>query len=382
MKVKKICAYLPATLVPGKSRWYIKYYQTNPTTGKLERFRPTYNLNRIKCRKERRKVAADIIQQINTLLPEGFPYSTSGPAYTKVGAAILWAYEHKVEQVGKSTFKQYRQLKESLLGYVEAKELGELYISHFSPFHASQFMKYLLSTRNIGNRSYNNFLRDAIILFNVLAKFEYIEKGKNPFLELNKKQVEPVNYRKLTEGEQHVIYPYIRENDNWLWKAVLLIRYCGMRPIELTRLRFYHFNLMKGTIKLAGDVVKKSKARYATMPKKMQPFFVNPEFAKYPANYFVFGKQQVPGPEPIAEGNMRKRFKKIVRLLKEEGKIKEVDRLKFYSNKRNMISSALQHMNPNSVIDQTGHASFSVLLGYKDKDEVNVDMLNFDDGFL
>lgn len=47
--------YVNARLVEGATRWYVLYYQTHPSTGKLERFRETFDLNRIANLKKRRK---------------------------------------------------------------------------------------------------------------------------------------------------------------------------------------------------------------------------------------------------------------------------------------------------------------------------------------
>ena len=53
--------FISARLVRGY-RWYIIFYQEDPHTGKLERFRPTFDLNRIPSLRERlRKAKSHIL---------------------------------------------------------------------------------------------------------------------------------------------------------------------------------------------------------------------------------------------------------------------------------------------------------------------------------
>ncbi len=55
----------------------ITYWQTDPKTGVLMRFRETYNSNRIQDRSLRLRKARQIICEINHKLPLGFPYVKS-----------------------------------------------------------------------------------------------------------------------------------------------------------------------------------------------------------------------------------------------------------------------------------------------------------------
>ena len=83
--------YLPARLVRGLSRWYILYYQVNPATNQRERFRETYDLNRIVDINERLMRAEKIIEQLNARLPLGFPFeSVDAQSKINIVKAIQW----------------------------------------------------------------------------------------------------------------------------------------------------------------------------------------------------------------------------------------------------------------------------------------------------
>ena len=66
--------YRPAVVKKPKSgKWYIEFYQTNPLTGKMDRFRQTPQLNRIKDLRLRAKYAHEIEAEINLRLPLALP---------------------------------------------------------------------------------------------------------------------------------------------------------------------------------------------------------------------------------------------------------------------------------------------------------------------
>nr|MBX2871662.1 hypothetical protein [Saprospiraceae bacterium] len=64
---KKTFPYLPAQLIKSSQGWYIKFRQTNPETGERVLFRWTYDLNRIKDKRLRKREATKLIIDINNM---------------------------------------------------------------------------------------------------------------------------------------------------------------------------------------------------------------------------------------------------------------------------------------------------------------------------
>ena len=75
-------------------RTYIEYWSQNPITGKLERFRETYGLNRIKDKKERLERAEELKEQINFRLPRGFPFKQDIVKNKVDGQKLLDGIDH------------------------------------------------------------------------------------------------------------------------------------------------------------------------------------------------------------------------------------------------------------------------------------------------
>ena len=70
----KVYDFYPAKLVMG-ARWYVEFYQTNPSTGLKERTREYHQLNRIKDINERYLRGLRIVKNLNeNLLINGYPF--------------------------------------------------------------------------------------------------------------------------------------------------------------------------------------------------------------------------------------------------------------------------------------------------------------------
>lgn len=141
MKDKKILAFLPARLVKGVNKWYILYYQTNPQTAELERFRPTYNLNRIKNIRLRNRTAKGYVDQINNLLPDGYPFTTDDPQYSSINDALDFFEENKYADICTDAIRPYKRLVIDIKEYVEKKNI-KCRIGQFSSLNALGVMNY------------------------------------------------------------------------------------------------------------------------------------------------------------------------------------------------------------------------------------------------
>jgi hypothetical protein len=71
-------SFIEAKLVKSQSRqkdkWYVEFWQGSDSST-LERFRPTFDLNRIQSRRERKNIADEFVEQVNELLAKGNPAS-------------------------------------------------------------------------------------------------------------------------------------------------------------------------------------------------------------------------------------------------------------------------------------------------------------------
>lgn len=79
MKKKFLPSFEPARLVRGTSRWYISFYAVNDLTKRREKFKLTFNLNRITDLRLRARVGEDLAQKITWWMEQGKPISRFDP---------------------------------------------------------------------------------------------------------------------------------------------------------------------------------------------------------------------------------------------------------------------------------------------------------------
>lgn len=405
---KKFCPdYLPAQLVEGKFGWYIKFYQTDPADRKRKRIKKTFDLNRIRCSKERKRVARKIIHRINQILPFGFPYlmdldfngiapqtvrvdnghcppivpNIENPASlgtTPIEDAISFICDLKCRGSRPNSQKDYRSAKNIFGAFLSKHRLEAIPVAQFTPTLAQHYMDYCLVDRNVGNNTYNNYLRTAKIIFKALADREYIKA--NPFDKIAKKRKTDKKRRAFTPEERRVVAQYIKEQEPRLFLALLLQYYGFIRPVEIRRLKFKFFDLGCCVVSLPGSITKNHKARFVTLPKAIMHHFRNDEFTRWPSNYYVFGPKLRPHPaQTCGRDTMYKLHKKILLELCKIGMVQDIEGLTWYSWKDTGLTD-INNMGipPIAARNQCGHSDLATTMRYYHNGKVNQPFLDLE----
>lgn len=332
MHLPQINPHKAARLVKGY-RWYIIFYQTNPLTGEKERFRETFDLNRIKNLHERGRVAKQIIKEINKELPNGYPYVEEyeqKQKSTNILIALNLAREIKCTTDRKRTIDMVESMCRIFIEFLEIKQWTELDISDFTKRRALDFLDYALLVRKIGPRTYNNYIERMRSMFSELVQREYIEE--NPFSKLKKRKEVGKTRRAFNDHEKRIVANYIYKNDPWLMLGILLQYHCFIRPIELRRLRFYMFDLETGTIHLSGKETKNKENAIITIPDTLIPYLKEFKFERWPAHWLIFGEGVRPHSDKACGHNtLNYRQSKIIRKFKKDGRLGDIKGLTFYS---------------------------------------------------
>lgn len=144
---KKMCqTFLPARLVNGKMRTYILYYQTNPVTGIRERFRETFDLNRIKSKQERLKRARQIIKEINERLPHGYPFESFIGSNQRFLDAIQEAVDLKCRITDRRESKNaWTSMQTIITDFIDQYKLKEITLDQFDQVMANKFLRWAIT---------------------------------------------------------------------------------------------------------------------------------------------------------------------------------------------------------------------------------------------
>lgn len=352
---EKIHDYKPAELVEGEYRWYIKYYQMDPASGKLKRFRETYNLNRIKSIRERRKKAKHIIIQINANLPKGWPYGAGELYAPSIVDAIEVAKGIKCNTDRQRTIDTVVSTCNVFVEFLGKKHWLEMKAKDFGPKQAVAFLDYLVLGRKVGTNTYNNYISKMRWLFNELVQREYMPD--NPFADIRKKKTTGKTRRAFSDQEKEAVIKKVAKEDKWLLLGILLQYHCFIRPIELRRLRFHMIDLASGLIRLSAAETKNRQSDQVTIPDVLLPVLRAFKLDQWNKRWLVFGKQLQPhATKSCGRNSMNRRHRLVLEKLQEKGDLVDIKGLSFYSWKdTGAMDLFRKKVNPLEIMRQLRH---------------------------
>lgn len=321
-----------AVLVKGQ-RWYIKYYQTNPATGLRERFRETFDLNRIKDLEEREAAARQHVREINAKLPLGFPFEeqySQLPSETNILAALEVAKKVCCDSDRENTNRNIRSMCNIFTEFLEGEGLTGITVGEFRKSHAVSFMDYAVFDREVEPRTYNNYKERLTSIFKALKQRGYVKK--NWFKKFKKKRVHGKQRRAFSEREREIVAEHISQTDPWMTLGILLQYHCFIRPIELRRLQFHMIDLIEGTIRLTSDETKNRDNDIVTIPDDIAVLLRAYNFQQYRPTWLVFGEGGHPHPDKACgHGLYWERHRNALQLLHDKGKLLNIKGLSYYS---------------------------------------------------
>ena len=359
------------TLIQG-NRWYINLRYNDPVTGKRERFRRTFNLNRIKDIAKRKRRGEELVDKITWWLEQGRPIDSFEErkvpdaallgndifelGETNVVEAIDYILKIKAQTTRHDTIRSYRSVIKYFILFLKNKRWHKLAINAISRRHAVGYMDSCIVERNLGPYSYNNNLRYMRAIFNDLVRKEYI--SVNPFGQIPYMEKPEKKRRNFTPQEARIVIGRIREESELLFYALLLEYCCFMRPSEIMKLSGGDIDLEHGFVRISSSKAKTKKTRFVTIPEDFLAYFDKAFFARIPAHAYIFGENFQPGKtKHCSKNTMGKKHRRILMQLKKEGILDDITGLQWYSWKDTGITDALENIPILAVQDQAGHHS-------------------------
>lgn len=303
--------YLPARLVRGKNRWYICYYQTNPSTGIRQRHRESFDIGRLPKR-ARLDVAKELIARINAKLPYGFPYNED--FYSRqVRMNTAQAFE-LVEKVGvdlrHATKLSYAYSMRKFLAFLKTINMEKESVEDITKKVAIAFSDHLVNS-GLSGRSHNNDINEMKRVFNVLRSREII--NSNPFEGIPKRRVEQKSRRGLSPKEVTIIMDHVEKVDKSVYLSCALLYFCFIRPNEQRFLRATDINLEASTINIDGNYSKNRKTAFVTIPDQLKEILLSLGIEKLkPHEYLLGAASQIGNPTAVSKSNISNRYRVII----------------------------------------------------------------------
>lgn len=366
MKKKFSPPFVPPRLVKASSGWYIVWYEQNPATGQLQRFRATFNLNRIGNKGIRNARAQAILEEIsNSLSSVGYAYAgeqEKALGLTPMAEAIERARKIQSNSSSRATVNSYSSKIKIFMGWARGARIDQAPVIRFNRLQAVRFMDHIRQVRVIGGRTYNNYLTIMRALWNVLIERGYAEN--NPWKQVGKAKEAGKMRRRFSPRESQVVAKYIAGTLPELYGTILLQYYCFVRPNEIRMLQRRDFNLEAGTLHIKPAVSKTRIERLVTLPAVVRDFFLTHYQDTSPGN-FLWGPNMKPHPSIfLSRDHFYKLHRKVLEELLRTGQLENIRGLTLYSWKDTGLTDHAREISLVDLMHQAGHHDPKITMVY------------------
>jgi len=273
-------------------------------------------------------VARAKIKEINKLLPLGWPYNVDFDLDIKpmtVIEALNKGWSFKMKVLRQESINSYTSRINHLQKYLVHNKLDDLSIDEFVK---AQAFVYMDSYRGIANSTYNNYLLYIHGIFQELKDRKLITQ--NPFSGIPKKKESQKIRLGLTKHQSDTIMSAVKENDKTLFLAILLLKYCFLRPNEMRKLRKSDFDLDKGCIYIASNQAKNDNAALITIPVQLLPILKEYGIDTGNKSHLIFRSKADPH-KAIGKNALNIAHKKILDQLMDKKLLSSITGISIYS---------------------------------------------------
>ncbi len=317
-----------------KKQWFIYYSYRNPVDNKMTRFRVYEGFAKCHTKKAKYQNAEKLIQQYADMLKSGWDPFSQGQTVIYADnlqyAAIARTYYEK--RKSNKTFEYYASeflplMKDSAhktyLNYVgkyrtfnnwlQSKGVHQNDITTITQPIMCDFFNYLINDTKmmlarITLKKYEHMLAR---LFTWMVKKKYIRQS--PMFDLpDTRRKNDTAPRPIHKADIDKLVAEIK-NDKQLYLTIQLEYYCFMRPgLEIRLARVGWFDLAASRIYVPSGVVKTNEDKIIIIPEIFREYLIKEwKLHLLPANYYLIGKNGIPGPQPVGSNNLRNRFNVI-----------------------------------------------------------------------
>ncbi len=280
-------------------RWYVEYKFKHPETNKYVIFREWIS-SKLNTRTARYAKASELKRAINIKLQTGYnPFENTQKNYN-IRQAFEEILKIKEATTGKRSNSTYKSLSNSFLVWLDKKGYDKLRPSEFSKSNAQEFLDYLLLSKQLSARTYNNHLVAMRTFFDCFFEREFIEV--NVWKKLKKLRTKETNLSFFNATERKEIAEFLTEEHYQLYCVALLIYYCYLRPAEIVRLKISDIDFVKNQIIVKGSQSKNGRTQIVVMHPNLVECLKGLHLEKYPPHYNIFAtsKRLLPSETEIA----------------------------------------------------------------------------------
>jgi integrase len=354
--------YELATLLAPKGRtWLIIWYNLNPKTGKLERIRKSFDINRIKSIPERHEVAANIIQVLNAALKNGYNYfgevAEAKPAMKLIEAYNL-AFDARSIGVGKDSLRGWQSIHRLFAAWIQEKGYAKQPAASFS---SAQLQEYVskLAAEGKSNVTINNHINLLVSIFKRMVKplnilqanpvdgFQYLTTGESE------------RFESITKDELQRIAAHLRAVAPHFFCYTQFIFYAYVRPAHISTLQRKQIDFEQDLIYIRSTATKGKRKASKQLLQPLKLSLLALGYDKLQPEEYLFSTGMLPGAKRVdslrtrAQEIWREEVKGVLGIDKSMYALKHTSGQLYISDNENVDASWLQKQMEHSSLAET-----------------------------
>lgn len=364
-------------------KWYIEVSQRNPQTNEMVRRRfetlNDKNINTLSSTEERYKFANKLIEELCLKLKDGWTifsdterviyedqtqYAAEARIFKKSIESnktyIYWCSRYITEilrekRLRKGSNETYESRYRVFKNWLICNQLINLDVSAITNSVIIDFFVFLRDIKKHTAHTAGSYAGLLSSLFDFIVK----EKGilQNPVHSLpSNRTVKDLGAECIHKEDLMTIIKAMDNVDAQLAFACRFEYYCGLRPgFEIRYMKIGDLDLRQGVskVRISPENSKTTRRKEVVIPDVFLKYILDVwKLNNYDKKLFVFGREKVPGLQPLGKNTLRERFNRI------RDELKLPDMYKFYSFKHTgAVTLAEQGESIINIRDHLGHTS-------------------------
>lgn len=338
--------------------WYVEFSLRNPDSGRMERKRIYDGFRELSTYDMKIKHAENIINEYTQLIKKGQISTQNMIEYEdqllydtriyktrkrlgrqnsfRVLASEFITY--KKSEVSGRTLQTYRSKLRCFDVFLEKINLSDKPINVTNNEVIIRFLKELADTEDLSRLSIEKYHQILFSFFKWVSDVKKI-KVSNPVSNIPRLgKVVDESAPALMTDIRELLRNKIEKNDPQLWLGCCIQYFTAIRPgTEMRLIQLKNINMYAKTITVRNYLAKNARTETVDMPNQLFRIFLEWNLENYDQDYYLFGKNGVPGETPIGKNSLRVRFNKF------RDELKLSKDIKFYSWKHSGAMELSEH---------------------------------------
>lgn len=317
-----------------RKKWFVYFSYRNPADNKMTRFRVFEGFGTLYTKKERYAHAEILIRDYTQRLNQGWnPFETDRKGaiyvdnlrYATVARVFTNARSEnktfnyysnlflpEVQGMADKTYKNYVSKYRIFEAWLIKNGLDGNDISTLTPDIMREFFLFLINDEQLARITIIKYKHMIGRLFDWCVTNKYLRKSPMENLPDTTRENDQAP-RPINEADIDLLINEIQKTDRQLWLTIQLEYYCFLRPgLEIRFARVKWFDLARGIISIPKEMVKTKENKIVIIPDEFREYLMNEwRLHLYPPDYFIIGKNGIPGTETLGSNNLRNRFNVI-----------------------------------------------------------------------